>query len=161
MPSHGPIIIVCTANICRSPMGEGLLRHALSGQPEPLRSLKVISAGVMARRGDEVSENSVLALRKVGIDLSGHQAQPLTQKMLDEARAIFCMTEGHRSMIALQADPVPAHLHLFREFMPSPAAKEIGDPYGGSLRLYEQCRDELVEAIPGLLEYLRTLTAKA
>ena len=139
-------------------MAEGLLRHALAGQPEPLRDLRVISAGVLARPGDPVSENSVVALSKVGIDISGHRASALTQEMLDEALAIYCMTEGHRSMIALQAEPVPPHLHLFREFLPPPAAHEIGDPYGGPLPHYEQCRDEMVEAIPGLIQHLRSLT---
>ncbi|MFI5335410.1 MAG: hypothetical protein ACHQ5A_01410, partial [Opitutales bacterium] len=159
MSSPGSIIVVCTANICRSPMAEGLLLHALAGQPEPLRSLPVHSAGVMARPDELVSENSVMALRKVGIDISGHRARPLTQDMLDGALAVLCMTEGHRSMIALQATPVPRNLHLFREFLPPPAPHEIGDPYGGPFRLYEQCRDEMVEAIPSLLDFLRSVTA--
>lgn len=157
MPALGPVIIVCTANICRSPMGEGLLAHALAAQPEPLKSLRVLSAGVAARQGEKVSENSVIALKKVGIDIAGHRSQPLTQIMLDEALAVFVMTESHRSMIELQASPVPKRLHLFREFLPPPARPEIGDPFGGSIRLYESCRDEMVEAIPGLVAYLKTL----
>ena len=64
-------------------MAAALLQHALSAQPEPLRSLKVTSAGVSARRGEAVSENSVIALKKVGIDLSKHVSQPLTQELLD------------------------------------------------------------------------------
>jgi protein-tyrosine-phosphatase len=159
MPSPGFIVIVCTANICRSPMAEGLLAHALAGQEGRLREFPVVSAGVAARAGDPVSENSVVALRKVGIDISGHRARPLTQRMLDEAFAVLCMTEGHRSMIELQASPVPPRLHLFREFLPGPGPREIGDPYGGPLKLYEQCRDEMVEAIPSLLAHLRTLTS--
>ena len=79
MSSPGHILIVCTGNICRSPMGQGLLAHALSAQPEPLRSLKVISAGVAAHTGEAVSENSVTALKKVGIDISNHCSQGLTQ----------------------------------------------------------------------------------
>jgi protein-tyrosine-phosphatase len=149
------LLVVCTANICRSPMAAGLLRHALAGQPEPLRSLKVVSAGVSARPGEPVSENSVVALRKVGIDISKHTARSLTQEMLDSALAVICMTESHRALIQLQADPVPKHLYLFREFM-SDGDKEIPDPYGGPLRIYELCRDEMVEAIPSLLEYLKT-----
>jgi protein-tyrosine-phosphatase len=35
--------------------------------------------------------------------------------------------------------------------------KEIGDPYGGPLRVYEMARDEMVEAIPTLVERLKTL----
>lgn len=150
------ILVVCTANICRSPMAAGLLRHALAGQPEPLRSLKVVSAGVAARQGERVSENSVIALRKVGIDVSQHTSQPLTQQMLNEAAAVICMTESHRAMIQLQAEPPPKHIYLFREFMPQKGDKEIPDPFGGPLKLYELARDEMVEAIPSLLEFLKT-----
>ncbi|HEY4299281.1 MAG TPA: low molecular weight protein arginine phosphatase [Candidatus Didemnitutus sp.] len=160
MPAPGPIIVICTANICRSPMGCGLLAHALAGQPEPLKSLKVVSAGVAARSGELASENSVLALKRVGIDISGHRATPLTQQLLDSALAIFCMTDSHRSVIQLQAAPVPKRLHLFREFLPGEAKHEIGDPFGGSLKLYEAARDEMVEAIPSVLGYLRSIIGK-
>lgn len=151
------VLVVCTANICRSPMGAGLLQHALSAQPEPLRSLKVVSAGVAARRGEPVSENSVVALRKVGIDIARHVSRPLTQEMLNDALAVICMTESHRAMIQLQAEPVPKNVYLFREFMPQKGDKEIPDPFGGPLKVYELCRDEMVEAIPSLLEFLKTL----
>src|ERR1700740_2862568 len=99
MPALGPIVTVCTANICRSPMAAAVLQHALAAQPEPLRSLEVVSAGVAARAGEAVSENSVVALKKVGLDIAGHVSQPLTQEMLDEAAVILCMTESHRAMI--------------------------------------------------------------
>jgi protein-tyrosine-phosphatase len=155
------ILTVCTANICRSPMAEVLLQHALRAQPEPLKSLQVLSAGVAARRGERVSENSVIALKKVGIDLSSHASQPLTQTLVDGALAIFCMTESHRAMIELNFEPPPRHLYLFREFMPAPADPEIADPFGGSLKLYEACRDEMVEAVPSLVEFLKTITAKS
>lgn len=157
----GSIIIVCTANICRSPMGEGLLRHALAAEPEPLRSIPIISAGVAARKGEKVSENSLIALKKVGIDIANHTSQPLTQEMLDEALLVLCMTETHRAMIQFQADPAPKNLHLFREFMPTGSDREIADPFGGPLKLYELCRDELVEAVPSIVAHVRSLVASA
>jgi protein-tyrosine-phosphatase len=157
MSKPGHILIVCTGNICRSPMAQGLLGHALSAQPEPLRSLKVISAGVAAHAGQPVSENSVVALRKAGIDISHLQSQGVTQKLLDDALVVFGMTESHRSIIRSRARPIPDHLYLFREFLPEPAAKEIGDPYGGPLKLYESCRDEMVEAVPAIVAFLKTL----
>ena len=79
--------------------------------------------------------------------------------MLDDALAIICMTESHRAMIEVQADPVPPNLFLFRQFVPGDSEKEIGDPYGGPLRVYEAARDEMVESIPGLVAYLKTLIA--
>lgn len=137
-------------------MAMALLQHALAAQPEPLRSFQVVSAGVAARRGDPVSENSVTALKKVGLNIAGHVSRPLTQELLDEAVLVLCMTESHRAMIRLQAQPPPKNLFLFREFMPQRGDKEIGDPYGGPLRLYETARDELVEAIPSLIEFIKT-----
>lgn len=153
------LLTVCTANICRSPMAAGLLAHALAAQPEPLKSLEVQSAGVAARMGEPVSENSVTALKRVGIDIQNHASQPLTQEIVDQALAIFCMTETHRAMIQLQFDPPPENVFLWREFLPAGEDKEIGDPYGGPLRVYEACRDEMVEAIPSLVTFLRKLTA--
>ena len=140
-------------------MAAALLAHALAAQPEPLRSLRVVSAGVAARNGEAVSENSVQALRKVGLDIASHRSQPLTQALLDEALAVICMTESHRAIIQVQAERVPANLFLFREFLAGPGDKEIGDPFGGPLRLYEAVRDEMVESIPGLVAHLRTLVA--
>jgi protein-tyrosine-phosphatase len=160
MAKTGTIVTVCTANVCRSPMAEALLRHALRAQPEPLKSWKICSAGVAARHGDHVSENSVIALKKVGIDIKNHTSQPLTRELIDEATVILCMTESHRAMIQFNFDPVPHHVYLFREFMPRAADKEIGDPYGGPLTEYEACRDEMVEAIPSLIEFLKEIAAK-
>ena len=157
MSAPGHILVVCTGNICRSPMAEGLLKHALAGQTEPLQSLKVISAGVSTRNGEHVSENAVITLKKAGIDISDHRSRSVTQEMLDQSVAVFGMTESHRSIIQLKAVPAPKHLYLFREFLPEPAEHEIGDPYGGPLKAYEASRDEMVEAIPSLIAFLKTL----
>ena len=140
-------------------MAAGLLSHALAAQAEPLRSLDVQSAGVAARGGGPVSDHSVTALKRVGIDIERHTSQPLTQELIDGALAIFCMTETHRAMIQLQFDPVPEHVYLWREFLPEGHDKEIGDPFGGPLKVYEACRDEMVEAIPSVMAFLRTLIA--
>ena len=157
MRETGHILIVCTGNICRSPMAEGLLKHALAGQPEPWKSLPVLSAGVAARPGEPISENSVVALKKVGIDIGDQYSRALTQDLLNHALVVFGMTESHRSIIQTRARPAPRLLYLFREFLAPPAVQEIVDPFGGPLKLYESCRDEMVEAIPSVVAYLKTL----
>ena len=70
MAESGLIIAVCTGNICRSPMAEVLLAHALKAESGRLANFRVISAGVAARDGDRASANSVTAVKKVGLDLS-------------------------------------------------------------------------------------------
>ena len=131
MPASGLIVAVCTANTCRSPMAAALLQHALQGQPEPLRSLRVTSAGVAARGGEPVSANSVAALRKVGLDISGHRSRVLTPELLREATLILCMTESHRMMVQLMADPAPESVHLFREFWTTGRGGRLAIPLAG------------------------------
>jgi len=146
------IVFVCTGNTCRSPMAEGLFRHALAGRREPLSSLTVSSAGLAAPRGNPPSENSVLALKKVGIDISGHRSQPLSQEQMDNALAFFCMTSSHLAALAELVDPAARRVYLMRQFLSEEADLEIPDPYGGPLSSYEACRDSMVEAVPSLLE---------
>jgi protein-tyrosine-phosphatase len=142
-------------------MGAALLQHALAAQPEPLKSLRVLSAGVASRSGDPAAANGIAALKKVGIDLRDHRSQPVTQELLDRALLVLCMTESHRDMIELSADPVPARLHLFREFTGAHGNLEIPDPYGLHLSAYEATRDEMVAAIPSIIAALAKLVPAA
>jgi len=155
MAETAPILVVCTANICRSPMAAALLRHALAAQPEPLRSIPVISAGVAARNGEPATDHSVTALRKVGLDLSGHRSRPITAELLDRALAVLVMTDSHREILRGRGARTDG-IYLFREFMPPPADREIPDPYGGPLADYEAARDEMVAALPSLVAHLKT-----
>jgi protein-tyrosine-phosphatase len=136
-------------------MGAALLQHALAAQPEPLHSLKVLSAGVASRTGQPASPNAITAM----IDLNGHVSQPVTQELLDRALLVLCMTESHRDMIELTAEPVPKRLHLFREFTGSKEHLEIPDPYGLHLSAYEASRDEMVAAVPSIIAYLQGIPA--
>ncbi len=138
-------------------MAEGLFRHALAAQGEPLNGLKVSSAGVSVFDRQTANPNTVMALSKVGIDLTKHRSQPITQTLLDSALAVFGMTESHLAMIALQANPPPANAFLMREFMGDDADPQIPDPFGMSLSHYEACRDNMVEAIPSLLQVVERL----
>jgi protein-tyrosine phosphatase len=81
----------------------------------------------------------------------------VTQELLDHAILVLCMTESHRDMIELTADPVPPRVHLFREFMDANGDREIPDPYGLHLPAYEASRDEMVAAIPSIIAHLAKL----
>ena len=57
------ILFVCTGNICRSPMAEGLFRHAIKGRYD----YRVLSAGVGAIDGQPPSTYSVQAMKEIGV----------------------------------------------------------------------------------------------
>lgn len=151
------IVFVCTANTCRSPMAEGLFRHALAAQGEPLKSLKVSSAGVSVYDRQAANPNAVKAMSKVGIDISQHRSQPLNPSLTDTALAFFAMTDTHLAMISIQIDPVPENAFLMRDFIEGGAGPQIPDPFGMSLTHYEACRDSMVEAIPSLIKVVERL----
>ena len=148
------ITVVCTGNICRSPMAERLLRHALEKESEPLRSLKVISAGVSAFPGDAASRNAVKAMQKVGLDLSDHRSRPLSDEVLDISDLILTMTSGHMEIIRMQNPNLAVPVYRFREWI-GKGSREVPDPFGGSLDSYLDTRDSLVEAVPSIVKYLK------
>src|SRR5690625_2637122 len=148
------ILCICTGNICRSPMAEHLLLHALDAEGEPLKSIRVVSAGVAASEGDPVSRNSVLALKKVGLDISRHTSRQVTAELLRESDLILGMTESHRALLSYHCDPLPAPIYLMREFH-DPNHPEIPDPFGMNLAAYETARDSIVESIPAIIRFLK------
>lgn len=148
------VIVVCTANVCRSPMAAALLRHAIDKEAD-LEGLSVVSAGIAAYPGDPPSTNSVHALKKVGIDLGHHLSRPLYQEDVRRAFAILTMTEAHLEAIRSGFRDLPPHLIRFLAFAPD-GDEDVPDPFGLDLAEYENCRDRFVEGIPGLIRFLKS-----
>lgn len=149
------IIVVCTGNTCRSPMGARLLAHALAAEDGPLKEVNVTSAGVSAYTGDAPARHSVKALKKVGLDLSDHRSRRLSGEMVDQALAIIVMTEAHREQIRSLFPGLTTPVLLFREHMGNNVDPQVPDPFGEELGAYEETRDALAEAVPSLVAFLR------
>ena len=64
------IVFVCTGNICRSPMGEAMLRHELAARGCP--DVEVTSCGTWGLASQPATPDAVSVLRGRGIDLSPH-----------------------------------------------------------------------------------------
>lgn len=136
-------------------MAEKLFQHAIHSESEPIHSLKVTSAGVFARDGDGPSPNAQKALMSVGIDLSNHKSRRLTQELIDRSIIILCMTKAHRDIIENEFNVKDVTILLVGKFLKSPHDIDVPDPFGQDLKSYKACRDNLVEAIPEIIQFLK------
>src|SRR5438445_1417831 len=94
-PNTKRILLVCTGNICRSPLAAALLERALVERG--IEGLAVASAGTGAWDGAPVSEGAYLVGLERGLDLSGHRARLLTRELVDGADLILTMARHHRA----------------------------------------------------------------
>ncbi len=104
------ILVMCTGNICRSPIAAGLLRHALVarfGESAP----EITSAGTAGWEGSGAVAESVQAASERGIDIAGHVARLVTNEMLLQADLIVAMAAEHR--LAVIADVPEAEPRTF------------------------------------------------
>jgi protein-tyrosine-phosphatase len=97
------ILVVCTGNVCRSPIAEGMLRVAFAsrlGADAPT----VSSAGTMGWSGSAADPNSVEAAAERGIDISEHRARELTTRDVASAILILGVSGEHAAAVVAQ-DP--------------------------------------------------------
>jgi RpiB/LacA/LacB family sugar-phosphate isomerase len=153
------ILFVCTGNICRSPMAEGLLRH----MTQERGGYEALSAGVGAVDGQRPSPYAIQALNELGIDISGQRSRMLTPDLVDRADYIFGMTQGHVDTIALLYPRAAEKTFLLREFDDTLESfeKDIPDPIGEGLEVYRECRDKIEQGIVSMLRYLEQAETSA
>ena len=150
------ILIVCTANICRSPMAEVLLRKKIS-ERQIEGEWQVGSAGTWGEDGLPASSNGITVMRERGLDTSSHLSLSINEKLLEEADLVLAMTAGH--VESLKIDFPEYSSRIFRLAEMAGAPYDIEDPYGGSLEDYRRTADELAMLLERGLERIIQLAA--
>jgi protein-tyrosine-phosphatase len=91
------ILLVCTGNICRSPIAEGFLRQMLAERG--IDGVEVASAGVSGLDGYPAVPEAVDALVERNVDISSHLARRLNRRMAESADLVIAMASGHRDAL--------------------------------------------------------------
>ncbi len=154
MPKN--VLVVCTGNICRSPMAQALLQKAIAERGLD-GDIVVDSAGTYAMAGYPASEGSVNAMQARGLDISQHRAKQLTADLVDQADLILVMEEHHRRSIFVTWPKAIIKTLLLSELAGESAG--IDDPYGGAQWEYDAAadiiEDYVTRGMPALLQRLK------
>ena len=137
MPS---ILIVCTGNICRSPMGAVLLAQKLV-KALPDEEWNVSSAGTWAMNGVSATDHGITVMAERGLDTSNHKSRVVDDKMLAEADLVLTMTIGHSESIRAEFKEYAHKVFRLTEMAGIPY--DVADPYGGPIEAYRSTAAEL------------------
>jgi protein-tyrosine phosphatase len=138
------IAVLCTGNICRSPIAEALLKAALPGKA-------VFSAGTAAVVGAPADPHSVAVMAARGLDIEAHRAQQATLPLLERSDLILVLDQGHADWVNRRYPQLRGRVHKVCKW---PRNADVDDPYRLPRDVFERVTGEIDE---GVQEWLRRL----
>ena len=157
------VTVVCTGNICRSPMGEFVLRERFE-QAGLGDRVVVDSAGTHSWEvGNPADPRTLAVLARNGHDDFGgseHVARRFERAWFDEVDLVLAADRGHyRELIKLaRGDAQRDRVRMFRSFDPVSVgddALDMDDPWYGDDASFDQTYAEVVAAADGVVEHVR------
>lgn len=178
------VLLVCAANVCRSPMGEALLRDGLQRVGV---DIAVSSAGVRADgHGLPVDPIAVQLLAERSLDISRHEPRQITRAHVDGADMVVTMTRQDLRQVAVLAPgsfhkiftwkqlarrSVPGRIgstwddwletlnegRAVRDLLADDPDDDVADPYGQSVTAHALCLEELTWLTRQLVLAVRSL----
>jgi protein-tyrosine-phosphatase len=145
--------MICTGNLCRSPMAEGILKRKVALQNRT--DIRVSSMGIHARENQNATSDAILVCREHLIDISGHQSRPLVFDELRGADIIFVMEKFHSNFIRTFVPQAAEKLALLA-LWPAKDSKEsaVPDPINGKTKEYRKIFKLIESHIDRIMPFL-------
>ncbi len=134
------VLLVCTANICRSPMVAAILHQRLAEEEIP-GDWQVGSAGTWGHDGQPASEYGVAVMAERSLDTSSHRSQVINRSLMEQADLVLTMTAGHAESLRSEFPDMGDKVYRLTEMAGRPY--DVEDPYGSSLSRYQRTVAEL------------------
>lgn len=146
------IMTVCVGNICRSPVAEGMLAHAL---PQS----KVWSSGLHAVVGSPAEPTAQALALEAGIDISAHRAQQVQAWMCTQADLILVMEAAHLRELAQRFPLARGKIRLLGEFgtQTAPTSYDVADPYLQPRAAFEAAHSAIAQGVAQWVRRIRLI----
>ena len=155
MPS---ILLICTANQCRSPLAEALLRRQLT-EREPNTSWTVESAGTWATGARPAHTQMCRVAGEAGLDLTRHRSRNVEDLALAKYDLILTMEQSHKEALQVEFPAVRSRVYQLTEMVGM--NYDVADPIGGSVDDFRRTLSELQRLIAfGLPRMIALATAQ-
>ena len=147
------VAMICTGNICRSPMAEVALSHLVTQKSRLSDQVVVSSAGTGSWHvGSPMDVRARRALDRAGFSDPGTLAAFASPDYLDEQDLVIVMTREHRDEVRDRTSGDPRRIVLLRTLDGSPQALDLADPYYGSDRDFDHCLEVIVHHLTSLVD---------
>ncbi|MFC0419115.1 low molecular weight protein-tyrosine-phosphatase [Glutamicibacter ardleyensis] len=158
------IMIVCTGNICRSPMAEYMLKGALADAG--ILEVELFSrATTDGEVGNGIDPRAANTLRAHGIDASEHVATQIAQNELGQVDLVLAMDTDHFEFLVPHLAEIDQNerpqLRMFRSFDPAVAnepheTQGVYDPWYGDAGDFRETWKMVSASPPALVDYVRS-----
>jgi protein-tyrosine phosphatase len=143
------LLVLCTGNLCRSPMAAAVLERALPG-------LTVMSAGFRVRPFEGADPLAVRLMRERGYDLGAHRTQQLSSWMVRAANLVLVMETDQRR--AVESSYPGSRGKVFR--LAETQGLDVPDPYGRGEAAFRLALQLIEAGAVSWIERLTRLTSK-
>jgi L-threonylcarbamoyladenylate synthase len=149
------ITFICSGNICRSPMAEGMMRKKLDKEIFK-KKVEINSAGTLNLPSTAASIETVTVASEHEIDLNNHLSRYVDPLIIDQTNLVFCMAENHYDYLRQKYPVHHDKIHLLKSYENKKIveAVSIADPIGKSEEFYRQIYDEIEREIDRILPFV-------
>lgn len=141
------IMFICTGNICRSAMAEGMMKKLIK---ENNIKVEVYSCGIYAETGNGPTYNAVEAAKEYGADISNHKATNIREANIEKMDVILCATTSHKQSVLYLHPNLKGKVYTMKEYAKldkNGQDMDIKDPWGYDMDVYKNCAKEIKECL--------------